>query len=237
MPPALNRGPLAGRTLTVANATQLVLRPGEVVLTFDDGPRPGRTEAILDALDMHGVKATFLMLGYAAEEHPALVRTVAQRGHTIGTHTYGHINLATLSQSEAVAEMRAGYDAVAVALQATNRMPSRFFRFPYLAQNGLLRTSVTDSNLIVLGVDVDSKDYYQSAPSEVMQRTLDRLDRQGQGIILFHDIHQRTVAMLPDFLDALKARGYSVVTLKTTGGGVFDVPLVTAGVPPVIAPL
>lgn len=237
LPQLVTAGSLAGRTLTISNSSQLVLRPREVVLTFDDGPRPGRTEAILDALDARGVKATFLMLGYAAQQHPALVRKVALRGHTIGSHTFGHADLAHLSQTEAVAEMRAGYEAVAAALEGARREPSRFFRFPYLSQNGLLRTSVIDSNLIVLGVDVDSKDYYQSSPREVMYRTLERLDRQGQGVILFHDIHQRTVTMLPEFLDELHARGYSVVSLKSTDGSVFDTPVITADIPAASAPL
>lgn len=235
--PKMQNGTLAGRVLTVSNNAQLVLRPGEVVLTFDDGPRPGKTETILDTLDRYGVKATFLMLGYAAQRHPGLVQDVARRGHTIGTHTFDHVNLASLNHADALAEIRAGQLAVAQALAMINREPSRFFRFPYLAQTGLIRASAMDSNFIILDVDVDSKDYYKSSPREVMERTLARLDAKGQGIILFHDIHARTVAMLPEFLGALQERGYTVVTLRSTGGGTFDTPLVTAGAPATTAPL
>lgn len=228
MPPRLE-GALAGRTLTVASNAQLVLRPGEVVLTFDDGPRPGKTETILDALDSYGVRATFLMLGEAARRHPELARTVARRGHTIGSHTFSHTDLTTLSNAEAMAEIRRGHEAIAGALAGSGHLPSRFFRFPYLAQNNIIRTSAVDGHLVILDVDIDSKDYYRESARAVLDRTLARLDAQGQGIILFHDIHARTVSMLPEFLEELHARGYKVVTLRSTGGSAFDTPLVTAG--------
>lgn len=228
--PALPFLSLAGRTLTVGATEEIVLEPGEVILTFDDGPRPGTTNSILATLDRFGVKATFLMLGQAAEHHPELVLEVAERGHTIGTHTYDHIDLSTLEPIEAVAEIYAGQQAVAAALAPAGLVPSRFFRFPYLAQTGVIRTSAVDSSFIVLDVDIDSKDYYSETPEQVLERTLARLDAQGSGIVLFHDIHSRTAIVLPEFLSALKDRGYRVVTLRSSGGGVFDVPLVTASV-------
>lgn len=227
--PSLPGGSLAGRTLTVGSNAQLVLRPREVVLTFDDGPRPGKTEAILDALDRYGVKATFLMLGEAAARHPELVRAVARRGHTVGSHTFTHTNLTTLAHAAAMADMQKGHEAVARALAGSGYLPSRFFRFPYLAQSAFIRASAMDSHLIILDVDIDSKDYYKDSGKTVMERTLARLEAQGQGIILFHDIHARTVGMLPDFLDELHRRGYKVVTLRSSGGTVFETPLVTAG--------
>lgn len=228
---------LAGRTLTVANNAQLILRPREVVLTFDDGPRPGKTEAILATLREFGVKATFLMLGESAEHHPGLVRAVAQAGHTIGTHTYGHVNLTSLSPDQAMAEIYAGHAAVANALETIGETPSRFFRFPYLAQTGVIRANAIGGDFIILDVDIDSKDYYKDTPEVVMNRALARLDAAGQGVILFHDIHARTVAMLPEFLRALQARGYKVVTLRSSGGNVFTTPLVTAHSPAIDAAL
>ncbi|WP_325486511.1 polysaccharide deacetylase family protein [Pelagibacterium sp.] len=226
--PGIANAQLSGRTVTVGATEQIVLRPGEVVLTFDDGPRPGTTDSILATLDQFGVKATFLMLGSSAERHPALVRKVAEHGHTIGTHTYDHVDLSKLDLPEAVAEIYAGQQAVAAALAPAERAPSRFFRFPYLAQTGLIRTSAVDSRFIVLDVDIDSKDYYKETAEQVLERTLARLDARGGGIILFHDIHLRTAELLPEFLTALRERNYSVVGLRSTGGGVFDMPVVIA---------
>jgi peptidoglycan/xylan/chitin deacetylase (PgdA/CDA1 family) len=216
MPESLIRtGTLAGRTLTVGSADEIVLGPREVVLTFDDGPRPGRTDAILDTLAAHGVHATFLVIGQAARQHPQMVQRVALAGHTIGTHTFSHPRLDQMSNAEAMGEIVAGEEAVAAALAPIGQAPSAFFRFPYLAQTGFLRASLGNAQVVVLDVDIDSQDYVRQTPAEVMARTLERLERRGNGVILFHDIHPRTVAMLPDFLTALRERGYRVVHLRT----------------------
>lgn len=224
----LSGGALAGRTLQVASTADIVLRPGEVILTFDDGPRAGKTPAILDTLDAHGVKATFLMLGSAARANPKLVQLVAQRGHGVGSHTYDHVDLTRLSRQAALEEIVRGETAVADALSGSGHAPSPFFRFPYLSQNGYLRTTLLQGDMVVLDVDIDSKDYYRDSAEAVAARTLQRLEARGSGIILFHDIHQRTVDMLPHFLEELKARGYSVVRLAPKNDSVFGRSVITA---------
>lgn len=219
---------LAGRTLQVASTSDIVLRPGEVILTFDDGPRAGKTPQILDTLDRYGVKATFLMLGSAARSNPELTQLVARRGHTVGSHTYNHTDLSKLTRQEALDEIVRGEEAVAEALGTENLSP--FFRFPYLSQTGYLRTTLLQGDMVVLDVDIDSKDYYSDTAAVVSRRTLDRIDARGSGIILFHDIHQRTVDMLPGFLAELEARGYSVVRLVPKSNGIFGRSVLTAEV-------
>jgi peptidoglycan/xylan/chitin deacetylase (PgdA/CDA1 family) len=220
---------IAGRTLAVASTSDIVLRPGEVVLTFDDGPRVGKTSVILDTLDDYGVKATFLMLGSAAKANPRLAQQVAQRGHAVGSHTYGHVDLSKLTRQEAINEIVKGEEAVAAALEGSGRAAAPFFRFPYLSQTGFLRTNLLQSGAVVLDVDIDSKDYYRDSAAVVAQRTIARLDARGTGIILFHDIHQRTVDMLPAFLDQLAKKGYTVVRLVPRNGNIFGRDLITAG--------
>ncbi len=226
----VSTGSLAGRTLQVASTADIILRPREVILTFDDGPRAGKTPAILDTLDAHGVKATFLMLGSAAEANPQLAKSVAQRGHSVGSHTYNHVDLTRLSRQAALDEITRGETAVADALAGSGHAPSPFFRFPYLSQNGYLRTTLLQGDIVVLDVDIDSKDYYRDSPAVVAARTLERLEARGSGIVLFHDIHQRTVDMLPLFLEELNARGYSVVRLVPKNGGIFSRSVITAQV-------
>ena len=224
-------GTLGGRTLAVASTADIMLRPGEVVLTFDDGPRPGKTNEILATLDDFGVKATFLMLGSAAQAHPSLAQQVAAHGHAVGSHTFDHVDLGTLSRQAALDEIAKGERAVQLALAGGGQTMSPFFRFPYLSQTGFLRTNLMQGSMVVLDVDIDSKDYYKDTPAVIAQRTLDRLDARGSGIILFHDIHQRTVDMLPLFLAQLQERGYSVVRLMPKDTGVFGRDLITADAP------
>ena len=82
--------------------------------------------------------------------------------------------------------------------------------------------------MVVLDVDIDSKDYYDDTPTQVAARTMSLLEARGSGVILFHDIHPRTVAMLPDFLQQLEDRGYSVVRLVPRETGVFGRDIITA---------
>ncbi|GLQ15816.1 hypothetical protein GCM10007879_00650 [Maritalea porphyrae] len=207
------RGGLAGRSLSIETQSDIKLAKGEVVITFDDGPRPGKTDKILQILDQYNAKATFLMLGQAAQKHPGLVREVAKRGHTVGLHTHSHGDLTKLNLVAALAEIERGRQPLVAALSPINKSPAPFFRFPYLAQTQKLRTAVNNAGLVIMDVQIDSKDYYQDGSQAVLDRTLKRLEAQGKGIVLFHDIHQRTVNMLPDFLAELKARGYKVVSL------------------------
>lgn len=201
---------LAGRTLEVSSLADLKLDKKEVILSFDDGPVPGRTDKVLATLDQFGVKGAFMMVGQMAEMHPALARKVAMDGNTIGSHTYRHANLNALSFDAAMAEVMKGEMAVT---KATGTDVS-FFRFPYLAESHKLRAAIAMHEMVVMDVDIDSKDYFTGTPVSVTQRTMDLLHKRGRGIILMHDIHRRTATMLPALLSKLEAEGYKVVTLK-----------------------
>jgi peptidoglycan-N-acetylglucosamine deacetylase len=201
---------LAGRTLYVSSLNDIRLADKEVILTFDDGPMPGKTEHILEALDEFGVKAAFMMVGEMAQAHPEIARKVLADGNTIGSHTFKHPDLDKMSFDMAMAEIERGENAVVKAVGTD----VNFFRFPYLADSKKLRAAVAMRDLVVMDVDVDSKDYFNVTPVAVMQRTMDQLHKRGRGIILMHDIHTRTAAMLPTLLNRLEKDGYKVVTLR-----------------------
>ena len=76
-----------GRTLTAPRS------PGQLALTFDDGPNPAWTPRLLDILAQHNVRATFFMVGKFAKAEPELARRVADAGHLIGNHTWSHPDL------------------------------------------------------------------------------------------------------------------------------------------------
>ena len=201
---------LGGRTISVGSLTDIHLNDKEVVLTFDDGPMPGKTRRILDILDRFHVKASFMMIGQMAQSHPELAREVLARGHAIGSHTYSHRNLASMSFDMAMNEFARGEKAVSDAVDT----PVGFFRFPYLSDSRRLRGALTNRGVVVMDVDIDSKDYFKTSPNAVLNKTLNAIHRRGKGIILMHDIHNRTIAMLPMLLTRLDAEGYHVVSLR-----------------------
>ena len=94
------RGPVDWLMRTRAHRGPLGRR--QVALTFDDGPDPAHTPALLDALDALGVKATFFLVGAGVDANPALCRRIVDAGHEIGNHTYSHRYL-PLSRSRSVA--------------------------------------------------------------------------------------------------------------------------------------
>ena len=203
-------GSLAGRTLKVSSISEIKLADKEVILTFDDGPIPGKTDQVLATLRQYGVKATFLMVGQMAANYPAIAKRVVGQGHSIGGHTFNHANLASAGTSRALTDIDNGNAAVA----RVTGTEVGFFRFPYLADTGALRRAVADRGQVILDVDIDSKDYFKLSPETIAANTMARVRAKRKGIILMHDIHGRTAAMLPSLLAQLKAGGYKVVALQ-----------------------
>lgn len=187
------------------------LAPGEVVLTFDDGPSPNDTREILAALAKQCTKATFFMVGEMVVVHPEMVKEVAAQGHTIGTHTWTHPNVARLTLPELRHEVEATFDLV----QKNSPVPvAPFFRYPYLSSSQLSEDYFKSRNIGQFAVDIDSNDWRVRSSAPVVARVMAGLKARGRGIILMHDIHKWTADAVPQLLAKLKAGGYKVVQLK-----------------------
>jgi len=191
----------------------LPLAPKEVVLTFDDGPWPGPTQKVLDALKRECVRATFFLLGRNAAAAPALAKRELAEGHTIAHHSFAHPLLNRMSVAAADAEIDRGIAAVerAVYGDAGTKPRTLFFRFPGFAASPALLERMQARGLVVFGADLWASDWNPMSPAQELQLTLARLDAARGGIVLFHDTKSQTAGMLPAFLRALKARGYKVV--------------------------
>jgi len=191
----------------------LPLLPKEVVLTFDDGPEPGPTGRVLDALKQECVKASFFVLGRASAAHPTLVRRELSEGHTVAHHTFAHPLLDRMPVEAAEAEIDRGFAAVDTALYGkAERSPvTPFFRFPGFASNQALLERLERRRIAVFGADLWASDWNPMTAAQQLALVLDRLEQTRGGILLFHDPRAQTAAMLPAFLRALKARGYAVV--------------------------
>jgi peptidoglycan-N-acetylglucosamine deacetylase len=190
-----------------------LLSPGEVVLTFDDGPAPKTTRPILAALAAQCTKATFFMVGEMAAEYPDVVREVVEQGHTVGTHTWSHLNLARLGPDAMKQQIEAAINAVE---KSAGTKIAPFFRYPYLSDSPATVAYLKSRNIAQFAIDIDSFDWRTRHAQSVLHRVMANLGQQGRGIILMHDIHASTAAALPQLLNELKAKGYRIVHLQPT---------------------
>ncbi len=183
-------------------------------LTFDDGPMKSDTRPILKALADQCTKATFFEVGQMALADPELVKEVAAGGHTIGTHTWSHVNIRAVSLARAEREIEA---AISTVSKAKGTLVAPLFRFPYLNATKQAEDYLKSRNIAAVWVDIDSKDYLSRSPKVVEQRILAQLTKEKKGIILMHDIHAWTAAMVPDLLKDLHDRGFKVVHIVPKG--------------------
>lgn len=184
------------------------LRAKEVVLTFDDGPWPNNTPAVLAALAAHCIKATFFPIGKHATWHPEILKQVAAAGHSIGTHTWSHADLSKKSKEEAIREIEMGASAVRMAVAGPT---APFFRFPALRHPPEMVTYLGQRNIAIFSCDMDSFDFTMRKPEQVVRSVMSKLEKHGKGIILMHDFQHATAEALPELLNQLKANGYKIV--------------------------
>ena len=208
----------------------LPLAPGEVVLTFDDGPLAPYTNAVLKALADECVRAVFFMVGRQVSANPQLARQVRAAGHTIGTHTQNHL-LYRMPADRAAYEIDTGIASVAAAL-GTPRALAPFFRFPGLFRTAEAEVHLRWRGLMAWSVDADSYDWKKIGSSHMLSHTLAELDKRRGGILLMHDVQPKTALILPTLLGELKARGYRIVHVVPSGTGAPD--LVTSATPPAV---
>jgi peptidoglycan/xylan/chitin deacetylase (PgdA/CDA1 family) len=190
----------------------LPLADKEVVLTFDDGPIPPHSTAVLDILAAQCVKATFFLVGEMAREFPAVVRRIHEEGHTIGTHTEHHPGrMHKLPIDKVRSEIDRGIADVGGALWDSRDL-APFFRIPGLARSDAIEKELADRSLVVFSSDTVADDWHRRIRSaDITRLALSRLEARGRGILLLHDIHHVTVEALPELLSKLKAAGFHVV--------------------------
>ncbi|MDE5811234.1 MAG: polysaccharide deacetylase family protein [Muribaculaceae bacterium] len=181
--------------------------PGRKVawLTFDDGPIPDVTPAVLDILDAHGVKATFFMVGDNVERHPELLSMVKQRGHAVGNHTLHHTRGYRCRHRRYVDEATRGRQ-----MMATNLFrPPHGFILPWQL------FAISRHDMIVMH-DVVSMDYDATQSCEEIIERVKRLTRNGS-IIVFHDSLKawpRLKSVLPEIISWLKQQDYELRAIK-----------------------
>ncbi len=171
-------------------------RTPKVALTFDDGPSE-RTEALLELLRRHGVKATFFLTGEKARARPDLVEALRREGHQVEDHGEWHQAWKLLLPWLEWEHMR--------------RNPGRYYRPPHGLHTPFTRLFARLLGKRIALWDLESKDWLDLPPEALAERLLYYL-RPGS-IVLLHDGPQRTLELLERVLGKLHELGYQPVTL------------------------
>ena len=189
----------------------LPLNDREVVLTFDDGPVPRHTSSVLETLASECTKATFFMVGQMANAYPAMVRRVHDEGHTIANHSQTHpFTFSRMSVEQAAAQIQGGFASLRAALGDPNAV-APFFRIPGLLRQDSVEQYLAAHGVMTWSVDAVADDWTHINAGEIARRAVSRLETRGKGVLLLHDIHEKTALALPVILKELKERGFKIV--------------------------
>ncbi len=188
-----------------------------VALTFDDGPSDIWTPKILDELKKCGVKATFFMLGEHVEQYPQVARRVAQEGHDIGNHSYGHGALLYYTKDELKETIKKTERIIKEATGVT----TKYFRPPKAWLSKREKKKIKEMGYEIILWSLNSKDWVNFDDKYIIRYIL-RNVRPGD-IILFHDSggvfakeggnRYETVLTIPRLIEKLKEKGYKCVTI------------------------
>ncbi|GAA2610997.1 bi-functional transferase/deacetylase [Paractinoplanes durhamensis] len=228
---ALKGGPIIQ---TDGKTTSTVSVPAkQIVLTFDDGPDPKYTPAILDVLAEYDVPATFFMIGSEISQHPDLVRRVRDAGHEIGIHTFTHPDLSTKNEWRRAVEMQETQFALAGAAGVS----SVIFRPPYSStvkaldnSNWAVMSDMGGQGYLTVVNDLDSRDWEAAVTMDDIVTAVTPDDGAG-AILLFHDgggDRSKTAEALATVIPELQAKGYTFTTVSKVTGMATVNPVATA---------
>jgi len=204
---------LIKRALYCALPSRQLLEHGDrdhsqIAITVDDGPDPVHTPRMLDIFREHAVKATFFVVGGAAEQYPELVLRMKNEGHEVGSHSYSHPYFHRLSWLGAIRE-------IGMTRWVLNRIlgeKCKLFRPPHgkLSLRSLIPAWAAGQQVVMWNVDL--KDY-RAAPGDVEAR-LERTKLTSGDIILYHGSNEPALQALPRVIRAALGNHRQAVTIS-----------------------
>jgi nucleoside-diphosphate-sugar epimerase/peptidoglycan/xylan/chitin deacetylase (PgdA/CDA1 family) len=180
----------------------------QIAITVDDGPDPFYTPQILDIFRDLAVKATFFVVGGAAEQYPDIVKRMKKEGHEVGSHSYSHPYFNQLSWSGATQEIK----MTRWVLKQLLGEECRLFRPPHgkLSLRSLIPAWAAGQQVVMWNVDL--KDY--RASNGEVEAQLDRTAFSSGDIILYHGINKAALAALPRVIKEARENGREAVTIS-----------------------
>jgi peptidoglycan/xylan/chitin deacetylase (PgdA/CDA1 family) len=162
-------------------------RPGELALTFDDGPNPACTPRLLDLLGQYGVKGTFFLIGSFAEHEPQLTKRIAEAGHLIGNHSWSHPNLSLCAPARIRDELRRTTET----LEQLIGKPVRYFRPPFGARRPYVFRTARGMGMTPVLWNAMTSDWEEKSPDRIAERLSAKIgasQRRGHAAnIVLHD--------------------------------------------------
>jgi len=182
-----------------------------IALTFDDGPHPKYTAAILDLLAKYDAKATFFIIGKNAEKYPEVVLRSYSEGHELANHTFSHPF--KVSVAELQKELRQTKEII---YSITGFSPALFRPVGGNYNDSMINAAVKDGYKVVMwSWHQDTQDWKQPGVKKITQKVL-KGSKPGD-VILFHDgggDRSQTIKALEEILPVLKKQGYTFVTIS-----------------------
>lgn len=182
-----------------------------VALTFDDGPSPQYTPAVLKLLQEYGAKATFFLIGGQLLRYPQLARQEAQAGMELANHGGRHLILQNLDPAAIAAEVQPVETEITTI---TGNRPT-LYRLPQGRGDSRVMRTLADLGYTIVYWSVDTHDYLRRTPQAIATQVIKEV--KPGSIVIFHDgggNRQPTVDALKIILPALKSEGYQMVTVS-----------------------
>lgn len=179
---------------------------GVVAFTFDDGPNPPTTSAVLDALDKYGIPATFFivtrrLLGKHGEKSREMLARELEEGHMVGSHSVSHAHLGKADAKLLDKEMNPSFKTLSVEA----KRPIGMFRAPFGALGGAGRARLKQLGVTEVFWSIDTLDWQAKHADRLRKKVLRMILKQNGGVVLMHDVKPITAKIIADVLDDLEA--------------------------------
>ena len=190
-----------------------------LALTYDDGPNPPHTQAMLQVLDQYEVKATFFLKGQNALAFPELVQAIVDAGHEVGNHSFYHQVMISNTKAAALKELVSTNKII----EGTTGFQPRLFRPPYGAQGPGIKLALEQLQMRSILMSDHGSDWQHSDPSLIANDILESI--QPGSIVLLHDGHgdvddpasqasrAASVVATGMIIESMRAQGYRFVTV------------------------
>lgn len=188
-----------------------------IYLTFDCGYENGNTEPILDALKKHDVKATFFVVGNFLETSPEIVKRMIAEGHTVGNHTYHHLDMSSISSMDAF--KKETQDVENLFEQITGTPITKFYRPPqgkYNIENLKMAQELGYHTFFWSLAYVDWYQDKQPTKDEAFGKLLKRI--HPGAIVLLHSTSSTNAQILDELLTKWEEMGYTIKPLTELAG-------------------